>query len=51
MVLPHLLEDRNYHIFRGDGLPHNKLAAQIVTQAKISEENADNFVVVLQQWA
>jgi V/A-type H+-transporting ATPase subunit B len=41
-----LIRGQKLPIFSGDGLPHNKLAAQIVTQAKISEENADNFVVV-----
>jgi len=33
-------------IFSGDGLPHNQLAAQIVRQARISEEEAGNFAIV-----
>lgn len=41
-----LIRGQKLPIFSGDGLPHNQLAAQIVRQARISEEEADNFVVV-----
>ena len=33
-------------IFSGGGLPHNRLAAQIVRQAKLLGEDADEFVIV-----
>ncbi len=41
-----LIRGQKLPIFSGDGLPHNQLAAQIVRQARISEEESGNFVVV-----
>jgi V/A-type H+-transporting ATPase subunit B len=41
-----LIRGQNLPIFSGDGLPHNQLAAQIVRQARISEEEAGNFAIV-----
>ncbi len=41
-----LIRGQKLPIFSGDGLPHNHLAAQIVRQARISEEDAENFVVI-----
>jgi V/A-type H+-transporting ATPase subunit B len=43
-----LIRGQKLPIFSGNGLPHNKLAAQIVRQAKIlgSGENGGGFVVV-----
>ena len=41
-----LIRGQKLPIFSGNGLPHNRLAAQIVRQAKIISESADSFVVV-----
>jgi V/A-type H+-transporting ATPase subunit B len=41
-----LIRGQKLPIFSGDGLPHNQLAAQIVKQARISEEEASNFAIV-----
>ncbi|AEE90711.1 V-type ATP synthase beta chain 2 [Tepidanaerobacter acetatoxydans Re1] len=41
-----LIRGQKLPIFSGDGLPHNQLAAQIVRQAKISDEESGNFAVV-----
>ena len=39
------LEDKNYQIFSGSGLPHNNVAAQIARQAKVLGDDA-KFAVV-----
>ncbi len=41
-----LIRGQKLPIFSGNGLPHNELAAQIVRQAKIASEDADNFAIV-----
>jgi V/A-type H+-transporting ATPase subunit B len=41
-----LIRGQKLPIFSGDGLPHNQLAAQIVRQARISDEEAGKFAVV-----
>lgn len=41
-----LIRGQKLPIFSGSGLPHNKLAAQIVRQAKISSKGQDNFAIV-----
>ena len=41
-----LIRGQKLPIFSGNGLPHNRLAAQIVRQAKIISEGAESFVVV-----
>lgn len=41
-----LIRGQKLPIFSGDGLPHNQLAAQIVRQARISNEESESFVVV-----
>ena len=41
-----LIRGQKLPIFSGDGLPHNELAAQIVKQARISDEKSDNFAIV-----
>ncbi len=41
-----LIRGQKLPIFSGSGLPHNKLAAQIVRQAKISSKDQDNFAIV-----
>lgn len=41
-----LIRGQKLPIFSGDGLPHDRLAAQIVSQANIGEENADSFGIV-----
>jgi V/A-type H+-transporting ATPase subunit B len=41
-----LIRGQKLPIFSGDGLPHNEVAAQIVKQAKISEDSAANFAIV-----
>lgn len=41
-----LIRGQKLPIFSGDGLPHNQLAAQIISQARISEEETGNFAVV-----
>lgn len=41
-----LIRGQKLPIFSGDGLPHNELAAQIVKQARISDEETGNFAIV-----
>lgn len=42
-----LIRGQKLPIFSGDGMPHDELAIQIATQAKITEENEkDNFAIV-----
>lgn len=41
-----LIRGQKLPIFSGSGLSHNKLAAQIVRQAKISDEENNDFAVV-----
>jgi len=41
-----LIRGQKLPIFSGDGLPHNQLAAQIVRQARISEDEISSFAVV-----
>lgn len=41
-----LIRGQKLPIFSGDGLPHNELAAQIVNQAKITEDEGENFAIV-----
>lgn len=41
-----LIRGQKLPVFSGDGLPHNELAAQIVKQAKLSENDGDNFAIV-----
>jgi len=41
-----LIRGQKLPIFSGDGLPHNQLAAQIVRQARITDEETGNFAVV-----
>ena len=41
-----LIRGQKLPIFSGSGLPHNKLAVQIVRQAKIADENGQDFAVV-----
>lgn len=41
-----LIRGQKLPIFSGNGMQHNELAAQIVKQAKISDENEDNFCIV-----
>lgn len=41
-----LIRGQKLPIFSGSGLSHNKLAVQIVKQAKIAEENGAEFAVV-----
>jgi len=41
-----LIRGQKLPIFSGDGLPHNELAAQIITQARITESREENFAVV-----
>ncbi|SKA90554.1 V/A-type H+-transporting ATPase subunit B [Caloramator quimbayensis] len=41
-----LIRGQKLPIFSGNGLPHNQIAAQIVRQAKISEEEGQDFAVV-----
>ncbi len=41
-----LIRGQKLPIFSGSGLSHNKLAVQIVKQAKIAEENGSDFAVV-----
>ncbi len=41
-----LIRGQKLPIFSGSGMSHNKLAAQIVRQAKISEEEGTNFAIV-----
>lgn len=41
-----LIRGQKLPIFSGSGLSHNKLAVQIVRQAKIAEENGQDFAIV-----
>lgn len=41
-----LIRGQKLPIFSGNGMPHNELAAQIVKQAKISDEKDEKFAVV-----
>lgn len=41
-----LIRGQKLPVFSGSGLPHDKLAVQIVKQAKISGEGGENFAVV-----
>jgi V/A-type H+-transporting ATPase subunit B len=41
-----LIRGQKLPIFSGNGLPHNRLAAQIVRQAKILSSQSEQFVVV-----
>ncbi len=41
-----LIRGQKLPIFSGSGLSHNKLAAQIVRQARISEDSGEKFAVV-----
>lgn len=45
-TLSTLIRGQKLPVFSGNGLPHNELAAQIVRQAKISDDEENNFVVV-----
>ena len=45
-TLSTLIRGQKLPIFSGSGMSHNKLAAQIVRQAKISEEEGAKFAVV-----
>ncbi|MDR1467016.1 MAG: V-type ATP synthase subunit B [Oscillospiraceae bacterium] len=45
-VLATLIRGQKLPIFSGSGMRHNDLAAQIVRQARISDENEDNFAIV-----
>jgi len=41
-----LIRGQKLPVFSGDGLPHNQLAAQIVRQARISDQKSENFAVI-----
>jgi V/A-type H+-transporting ATPase subunit B len=41
-----LIRGQKLPVFSGNGLPHNELAAQIVRQAKLSEDKNEKFAVV-----
>lgn len=41
-----LIRGQKLPIFSGSGLPHDKLAAQIVKQAKLSGDDVSNFAIV-----
>ncbi|MGI6485551.1 MAG: V-type ATP synthase subunit B [Tepidanaerobacteraceae bacterium] len=41
-----LIRGQKLPIFSGDGLPHNQLAAQIVKQARISDQDSRRFSIV-----
>ncbi|MFO8068404.1 MAG: V-type ATP synthase subunit B [Alkalibacterium sp.] len=45
-ALTTLIRGQKLPIFSGDGLPHDKLAAQIVRQANIGKENDEEFGIV-----
>ena len=45
-VLMTLIRGQKLPIFSGNGLAHNELAAQIVKQAKLSDDYNDNFGIV-----
>jgi V/A-type H+-transporting ATPase subunit B len=41
-----LIRGQKLPVFSGNGLPHNQLAAQIVKQAKLSDESNQDFAIV-----
>ncbi|MDF2675369.1 MAG: V-type synthase subunit, partial [Clostridiales bacterium] len=41
-----LIRGQKLPVFSGNGLPHNQLAAQIIKQAKLSEEANQDFAIV-----
>jgi len=41
-----LIRGQKLPIFSGDGLPHNRLAAQIVKQASLGDEKTEDLVIV-----
>ena len=41
-----LIRGQKLPVFSGSGMSHNRLAAQIVRQAKIKGANEDNFAIV-----
>lgn len=41
-----LIRGQKLPIFSGNGMPHNKLAVQIASQAKIKDSQKDNFAIV-----
>ena len=41
-----LIRGQKLPIFSGDGIPHNQLAAQIIKQAKISDDSDESFGIV-----
>lgn len=41
-----LIRGQKLPIFSGNGMPHNELAAQIIKQAKLSEDSGEEFAVV-----
>lgn len=45
-ALTTLIRGQKLPIFSGAGLPHNELAVQIVKQAKIADENEEDFCIV-----
>lgn len=45
-ALTTLIRGQKLPIFSGSGMPHNELAVQIVKQAKLAEEQGDNFCIV-----
>lgn len=45
-ALTTLIRGQKLPIFSGSGLSHNKLAVQIVRQAKIADENGQDFAIV-----
>ncbi|BCR36371.1 V-type ATP synthase subunit B [Mariniplasma anaerobium] len=45
-ALTTLIRGQKLPIFSGSGMPHNELAVQIVKQAKIAEDQGDNFCIV-----
>lgn len=41
-----LIRGQKLPVFSGSGMPHNELAAQIIRQAKISDEETNRFAIV-----
>ncbi|KPU46252.1 V-type sodium ATPase subunit B [Oxobacter pfennigii] len=41
-----LIRGQKLPIFSGNGMPHNELAAQIIRQAKLSEDSNEEFAIV-----
>jgi len=41
-----LIRGQKLPVFSGSGMPHNQLAAQIIRQAKISDEETNGFAIV-----